>query len=363
MAKLRMQQVAWEIQDARRRIRKKWYKHPTLMRFLEDHCPGEWEDIKQCKAGFYRTDRDNLSEDAFRAYSTHACHKVPWCIVCTEDEARRRVRAVRRSFVRCTPLGQEPRLNHVVVKAMIRKDGTGWGNQARKDIDSFYNGAHELMRWAYGERVGWYGAYHDIGNEQALRKGNPHIDLCVNGWTMGDDGAAAQVKDYDVTGKGHERFCRKQEQVFYKRFGLDVVVTNLHFDWFRPGIANRLRLLQYQHREIVDVTKVRYNREAQKVYWVNEKDASRVEFKPIELLASIAEYGVRLGQWGYEPERELHRAMGAMSKGNIRQTQKAMGSVEEKHPTNCACHDCGEWERVWLDGVQDFEDMTPLVVP
>jgi len=337
-----------EIHDRRTHIIREWGKHRSIQQYLADRCPNEWDAIRECKTGHYAIQEDGDEPGDYRVYPKHSCHKIPWCIMCVRDEEARRRGATRDLISLCTPANEEPRMAHMVLEAMVRNDdSTGWGVQASRDLPRFFQATHELLTELFGEGIGWKGSYQDFG-ERPFKKVNPHLDFTLNGYRI-QEGQSIKLKPLNVKGNsGADWLMRKQAEVLKRHFQDVVVTMPLHLGWFVPPHRYE-KALRYQLREMVNLTRFRYNRARQTMTWHPYNEEPVTVLSVLEFEVGVAEYQARLGQWGYEPAQELHRGMGHMAKRSVRTTAKAIGGCLREHPKNCSCRDCGDWQRVFLD--------------
>ncbi len=352
MARVKRAGVAANVNDRRNAIIKEWGKHRSLQQYLADRCPNEWAEIRECKTGYYSVQEDNLQPGSHRVSAEQSCHQIPWCIMCVSDEESRRRRDTINLLHRCTPGNDEPLAGHFVLESMIRNDdGTGWGNQAANDLPRFFQATGELLEEIYGEGIGWKGSYQHFG-ERPFKKDNPHIDFTLNGWRL-QDGKPVKVQRLNIRGKGGaDDLMRIQKRVLSRHFNDVEVTLPMHLGKFVP-LDRYHNALKYQLREMVDLRQIRYSRQERKIWWIDYNTKRRLPYEIPEFEAGIAAYQIRYGQWGYEPEQELHRGMGHMAKGNAKKTQTSMGGKERQHPRNCACKHCGDWQRVFIEEAMD----------
>jgi hypothetical protein len=364
MTRVKRGAVAGVMHERRRRIVREWGKHRSLQRFLHDHAPLEWEKIRQCQTGYYRVEVDTLrDEESFRVYTKGSCHQVPWCIMCTQQERNRRLRHLQTAFQMCTPAGKEARLAHIVQVAPCLPNGSGWGYDASKSLTEFFEIVNEQLQWAYGDGIGWYGSYQDFG-EKAFRKRHPHIDLTLNGYKLDEE--PNETPRFQLKRNGLDRWSDHLSKIVRRHYGpligpLQDHHRSVRLGHYWVGFASYWRIANYQVRELVDLRKLTYNRDTKQVWWANYRDGSRTEFTVNEFLAGLAEYQVRLGQWGHKPAQQLHRGMGHMAKRSIRKTMKAMDGHVTPHRRGCTCSECGDWQRVFLEESREAAmEQTPL---
>ncbi|MEA3191037.1 MAG: hypothetical protein QOD77_1619 [Thermoplasmata archaeon] len=332
--------LPWLIKEARAKTRKLWYRHPSLMRFLEDQHLEEWEAIKTCGLEFKKYE----SHDRPGHYRIVPvlCHREPFCIRCVRAAQVRRAWGVLERFGRCTPTGQKPRFIHIVQTAPVYADGTGWGMAASRDVQKFASVVWRALVDLYGEGMGASMSYQDFG-ERCFEKRHPHQDLTLNGWRL-EDGKAVKVPRYDLTGKGRDRW--DQTVVEYAR-ELDPDAKRGMFHVQAPAVGGKAyyHALCYQVREMVDFSKLTdYSLEKQVLYYQSGKENLRVKFTLRDWHLGFYEYQHRLGAWGDGQSTNLHRSFGHLSKRSIGATQRVMGGVDD-------LGDVEEWERVFLDDV------------
>jgi hypothetical protein len=337
-------------EEHRRRglVSKEWGRFRELQAFLSDHFPDKWENIQRCGLRFKVY--ESIQRPGLYKLVAFSCHELPFCIQCTRMETARRVNSTLDNFNRCTPGTEEPRFTHIVQTAPIYEDGTGWGNQACRNLPKFAKIVWDTLAESYGEGIGAVLSYQDFG-ERCFAKRHPHIDLTLNGWKL-EDGKPAPTPIYDLKGHGRARW----DQAVVKRalaLNLEAERGNVHITPTIEGYRPYYKILRYQMRELVDLRKITYSRTQGKVWWMSYKDNSQQEFTVEEFLAGLTEYQARLQAW-MKGGQSLHRAFGHLAKRSIGKTEDAMGGGPIPHGEECPCSECGDWERVYLDEVDEY---------
>ena len=348
------------IRERRQLILDGWRRFPKLQQFLQDHAPIEWEDIRRCRLRWKALEW-RQRPGHYKVAPAYSCWKLPYCIHCTRSATNRRVLAALDHFQRCTPAGQAPRFVHIVQTAPIYEDGTGWGVQASQNIKEFGAIVADTLREFYGEGMGAVMSYQDFG-ERAFAKRHPHIDLTLNGWML-KDGKPARTPRFALQGGG-----REQWDAFVadraRSLAIDAQRGSLDIGSLVTGAPAYFKVLRYQIRELIDFRKLDYSRDRQMVWWRSYKDPSREAFTVNDFLAGLAEYRWRLKQWpqGEDEGIQLHRRVGHLGNNVLSKTQKAMGGRPVPHGKDCPCSDCGDWDRVFLDEVDEaFAQARPTI--
>ena len=343
------------IRQHRARIRAEWERFPHAQRFIEDHFPGPWENIRQCRLR-YKTLRSTRDPTKWKIAPTYCCRELPFCIHCVNAARHGRITRALNNLHRCTPKGKEVRVVALVQTAPIYDDFTGWGVEASQDFGAFGALVFENLQEFYGEGIGSLMSYQDFG-EQAFAKRHPHQDLIVNGWKL-QDGQPVLTPTIELKGGGLQRWNQAIAQRA-TRFRIDAKTGNVRFEDVKTGAKAAYGVLKYKMRELVDFRKIAYNRDQQRLWWISYDKTGRVPprtaFDVKDFKAGLAEYQWRLGQWpqGDDEGKELHRYYGHMAKRSIRATQKIMGGEIPPHGKDCPCSECGDWERVILDEVEE----------
>lgn len=345
--------LAADIARQKRFARITWKRHAHVAKFLADCYPGPWQRIQTCRLGNYRTYRSIDRPDIYKA-TPYACHQIPYCLICTRAERNRRLNAALNNFSRCTPKGQQPRFYHAVQTAPIYEDGTGWGNEASRNVKAFGKLVFEGVAQFLGPGTGALLSYHDFG-ERAFAKRHPHMDFTINGWMLHDD-QPAWTPRIDLTGGGRGRWDAAIA-ARATRLRIDAGPGNFFVQGPWTGFAAYRAILAYQLRELVDLRKITYSRSKGVVEWLDYKRNRRQRFTVNDFKAGLAEYQYRLKQWPTDGDEalELHRAYGHLAKRLIRRTQTAMGGQAIPHGKSCPCTVCGDWERVDVDDI-DIDD-------
>jgi hypothetical protein len=336
---------------------REWGKHRSLQRFLADHYPEEWDSIRTCRTGYYKTYQNQDVETLFKANAV-ACHKLPFCIMCVRAEAARRTRKVQDKFAVCTPAGKQPRFVHIVQVAPIYADGTGWGTAASKNITAFGKIVFEALKETYGEGIGAVLSYQDFG-ERGFAKRHPHMDLTLNGWML-QDGKPVPTPRIQLVGSGRRKW---DERIVARAQSLQLGAERGSCDFGVPrkGFRAYAGILKYQLREMVDLTKLRYSRDDQVIWWRDSKRGTETRIACQDFRAGLEDYRQRLGVWGAKPAQNLHKGYGHMAKGSINKTKQIMGGSPLKHREACPCATCGDWDRVFLDEVEEaLQEREPL---
>ena len=336
-------------EENRRRslVTQTWGRHRELQAFLGDHFPNEWRDIQRCGLRFKTY--ESRDRPGYYKLLPYSCHHVPLCINCTRMEAVRRVHSTLDNFNRCTPKGKQPVFVHIVQTAPIYADGGGWGNEASRDIPKFSKLVWQTLVEHYGEGIGCVMSYQDFG-ERCFAKRHPHLDLTLNGWSL-TDGKPTRTPTIDLTGKGRKHW---DDAITARatRFRVDAQRGNPDFTPPIEGNRAYYRVLKYQMRELVELRKLGYSRSQGKVWWMSYKENRREPFTTQDFLAGLTEYQTRLGAW-VKGAPSLHRAFGHLAKRSITKTQAAMEGAPIPHGTGCPCSQCGDWDRVFLDEVEE----------
>jgi hypothetical protein len=340
--------ITSEMHRRRDRVSREWGRFRELQSFLADHFPDPWERIQTCGLRFKTY--ESRDRPGFYKLVPFSCHEVPYCIQCTRMETARRVASTLDNFNRCTPKGKQPRFVHVVQTAPIYEDGTGWGNQASRNVPKFNRIVWDTLTQHLGEGIGAVQSYQDFG-ERCFAKRHPHLDLTVNGWML-SGGKPAVTPTLDLAGQGRARW----DQAIVQRalaLNLEAERGNLHVTPVIEGHRSYYSVLRYQMRELVDLRKLSYSRREGRVWWMSYKDSSRQAFTVQDFLSGLAEYQARLQVW-MEGGPSLHRAFGHMAKRSIGKTEDAMEGGPIPHGQDCPCSQCGDWDRVFLDEVEDY---------
>lgn len=317
-----------------------WRPHRSAMRFLEDHFPDEWAMIQHCHMS-YRFKEDMARPGFYKRLPAFACHKVPFCIVCSRKNAYRRTSTALDHFSMCTPAGKQPRFIHVVQTAPLTDDGLGWGAQASQDIGAFGRVVWGALKENFGDGIGAIMSYQDFG-EQGFAKRHPHMDLTLNGWMLQDGGPTLTPKP-ELGGQGKQRW---DDLVIKHARSLDLEARrgNVRFDPILTGTKRYWRVLKYQMRELVDLRKLEYSRDQQVVWWKSYNDNRRTKMTVGDWICRYWEYKNRLGAWeNGQGAQNLHRRYGHLAKGTLRKTQAIMGGDKVAHGSNCPCAQCGDW--------------------
>lgn len=281
------------------------------------------------------------------------CHRVPLCIACTRIATYRRVKKALDQFSMCTPKGQEMRLTHIVQTAPLTEDGQGWGRQASEDIGAFGKVVWDTLRESYGkDGLGAIMSYQDFG-ERAFNKRHPHMDLTLNGWML-QDGQPVQTPTYDLTGRGRERW----DEIFVKHaraVAIDAQRGSLDIGRTKIGHRAYYRILRYQMRELVDLTRIEYDSQREVLWWEDYKTSHRERVPVPVFLEGMAEYQRRLGTWTNKGEHQLlHRRYGHIADKLRHRTAGTMGGQPIAHGEDCPCAECGDWDSIELTD-EEFE--------
>lgn len=334
---------------------KLWRPFRALKQFLADQYPEEWEKVRRCGLTLPRMQED--VEDRRRVKLVpESCRRVPFCIRCVRNARVRRVSSAMDKFRRCTPDGEQPRFVHIVQNAPTWENRVGWGWQASERRDDFAKIVFSTLREFYGDGVGVEMSYQDFG-ERAFADRHPHMDLTLNGWRLGDEGAE-RTPMFDLGDGGHHRFVDRITERARATFGVEAERNRRakEFDLtpVRIGVRQYWRILSYQMRELVDLRKLDYDRDENKVYWISEKYDTREPFKVIDFIHGMEEYQERLGCWKpmNQGGKSLHRAYGHLADRKLRETQRVMGGVDPEHGAKCPCGECNDWDRAFMDDVE-----------
>ena len=334
-----------------RQVRETWGRHRGLMRFLEDYFPHEWEDIRHCSLS-YKALEEAASPGWYKVAPLNVCHRIPYCIQCTKVNTQRRIRNAFNQFARATPAGRRPRFIHVVQTAPATDDGQGWGWPASRNIRAFGRIVWDALGDLYGPGLGAIMSYQDFG-EQAFAKRHPHMDLTLNGYML-HDGTSTLTPRYDLSAGGLQRWdaCVMRRAT---RLQIDASRGNVWLGHAVVGVPAYYAQLKYQMRELVDLRKLDYTRNANRVDWLSYKDNHRTQFTVDAFLDGLMEYQMRLRVWNRGERQQLHRAYGTMAKNTIGTTQRLVDGSDLPHDAHCPCGECGDWHRVFLDDVGDTQ--------
>lgn len=348
------------VRDHKLAVLKDWRRHRKLQSLLQDHFPGQWENIARCRMAF-KPFESVERPGHYKVAPTYACWELPLCIRCVKATTHRRVMAALEKYHLCTPKGRPIELVHMVQTAPITEDGQGWGVEASQDIKGFGEVVWGNLKEFYGEGIGSIMSYQDFG-EQFFAKRHPHMDLTLNGWML-QDGKPVKTPRLSLGNGGRARWDQALVQRAM-RFRLDARRGSFDVSRVIDERAAQYKVLAYQMRELVNLRQVQYNREKQTVTWHaydNERNVPKTTTLTVhEFKAGLAEYQWRLKQWpqGDDEGMELHRAYGHIAKRSVRKTQKAMSGIPLPHDKQCPCAECGDWERVFID---DFDGYAGLV--
>lgn len=345
-------QLPTVIREKRLMVRKTWAKKPTIKRFLREHAPIQWNAIRTCSLE-YRPFEDKMAPGVYKLLPI-SCHEIPWCIICTQRQDFFRTQAAMDRFSLCTA-AKRPLLHaHAVQTAPIYDDGTGWGNDASRDLTSFFRIVWDTCREILGDGLGGTFSYHDLG-EQSFAKRHPHIDFSLNGYRI-QDGAADKLTDhpqghiYDTAGPGYARWQATVAQLARDHWP-DAKTGNLKLQPVRDGPGALHKTLSYQLRTIIDFRKAEYHPGKQLVAWSNYKTGAWTYLPVLRVLAGIAEQEARLGSWTKEGRELLHRSFGHMADRTFHTTAAQVGGTVLPHGIDCTCKDCRDWEEVILKDV------------
>ncbi|HUR61952.1 MAG TPA: hypothetical protein VM286_06265 [Candidatus Thermoplasmatota archaeon] len=353
------------IRKARHVTRKTWARAPTLTHFLRDHAPAQWEAIQTCSLD-YNIKQDPHNPKLYKIQPKR-CHKIPWCIICTQYKHFIRVLNHLNKLSECTPKGQQIHTLHIVQTAPIYDHGLnpkeGWGVDASNNLDAWFQIVWKTLLDAYGPGIGAILNYQDYG-EQIFHKRHPHIDLVLNGWTIQGKDAQA-IQEYNLKDHGYEKFQNQLLQNAQQHWPTNGKHGNLRIKPRKPSTALARQVLDYSSREIIDFRKMRYNHETQQVAWHNYKTNDWNLMDVHQTLAGFTEYEMRLGvfesnrAYGIDNDDEadnntqnqLHRAFGHMSNKLLHKTSANIGGTPLPHNQDCICSQCRDWQLVILDDV------------
>lgn len=332
----------------RDKTREAWQdKYREAAGLLKDHFPGEWSRIQNCGMAFER--RAWVPDAKWGKLQPMRCHNVPFCLPCVEYAHRLRLNGWFNSLERVTPAGLPLRLSQVTQTAPLNADGEGWGAAASRNVSKFRKvvGAH-LREW-YGEGIGVVMSYQDFG-EQGFSKRHPHLHMTVSGYRL-LDGKVSVVQDPDLAGSGRGRWdegMAARATVFGDWSGwhsggsLDVIP-------FKQGRAEYNKLLRYQLRELVDLSKIEYQPSKRRLLWKSGTGPEVAGMDVLDFKARLLEYKLRLGVWERSQKtggvKKLHVGFGILGDAAIGAAQEAIGGVESDHKPDCACGKCQEWYR------------------
>ncbi len=351
----RLEQLPAAVREHRRSVSTEWRRFRSLQGFIEDHFPLEWEEIRRC--GLNPAIERDIQDGTRYALRPPSCRKVPFCIRCVKAQTTRRVLEALGQFGACTPAGKKPAFVHIVQTAPVGNDGQyagggDWGRQAASDVETFGKIVWEVLREAYGDGIGGVMSFQRFG-ERGFAKLHPHMDLTLNGWTLQGDGMARTPR-YEFRGSGKDRWHAATRKAAGRHYpGAEGGNVRVHTPLV--GTKAYYRVLRYQMRELVDLRKLEYSRDAKTVWWKSYHENRREKFALNDFLAGLAEYKWRLGAWrGKDDEagtQRLHRRYGHMSDRRITNTQILVGGAIPTHGAKCPCRSCGDWERVYPDGI------------
>ncbi len=348
-------QLPTAVRAQRQGVSAEWRRFRHVQAFIEDHFPLEWEAIRHCglNVGTYESGK----QPGKHRLAPASCRKLPFCIRCTKSETGRRVRTAIEQFECVTPAGKQPRFIHIVQTAPVGNEGqyTGggdWGRQASQDLGAFGGIVWDVLKEAYGDGIGAIMSYQDFG-ERAFAKRHPHMDLTLNGWSL-VDGVMEPTPRYEFKAGGKERWHQATQRAA-SRLVANAEPGNVRVHRPLVGVKAYYRVLRYQMRELVDLRKLEYSRDQKLVWWKSYHENRREKFGLNDFLGGLAEYQWRLGAWkrkGDEGESQrLHRRYGHMRDGVLEATQRKVGGQPSKHGKRCPCSMCGDWERVFPDGI------------
>lgn len=257
-------------------------------------------------------------------------------------------------FNEATPRGKQPRFIHIVQTSPLTVAGEGWGMLASKDKGGFAKVVWKTIADQVGTGLGGLLSYQDFG-EQAFQKRHPHIDLTLNGWQI-QDGQATHTPRIELRNGGYKNWQGTLVKHASKKYGVEARRGNLKVGSVITGHLPYYSVLRYQMRELVDLRKVDYSREKQTVNWISYKDNTRTKHTVHEFMAGMFEYQMRLGPWSNDwgtGKQNLHFRYGHIADTLLHKVSPQIGGEEIPHRKNCPCNNCGDWERVFLDDVDE----------
>lgn len=348
MTRIKQAGVASEIAASRRRVNREWARYRELQTYMRDYYPEELEKVAKCRTGVYQLDEDDERPGTYRTYPKHSCHCMPWCMQCAGAERRRRVAALFETAQRCTPNGKPVELAHIVLAAGVDRIGGGdLQPMVKADPGRYFAVCHRYLTEVWGDGTGWYGSYQDFG-EAGAGQMYAHMDLTLNRWAYKD--GERKLAYQELQGGSKRMLMQKWFDTLHTEYGVRPL-ENTHMFWtsgWKPE-QEYGRMANYQVRELYDVRKIRYDRPGKRVGWVSYRGEGSVTWKPVrEAMFEMEVYAQRLGQWGREPEVQLHRGQGHMAKGKVAKTQAACGGAAARHRAGCTCSRCGDWHRAFV---------------
>ena len=346
----RLQGLPAAHRQQRERTAGHWRRHPHVKKFLSDHYPLEWARIQDCGRRAMDFKSETL-EDTY-TFTPNSCRVLPFCTRCIIPDASRKVGEALEDFQKCTPPGQPPLFYPFVQTAPNTEDNQGWGYPASKKIGAFGSLVNNVFTEGFGPGLGIIMSYQDFG-ERGPRKRHPHMDGTLNGYQL-IDGEMQEVQPYDFKGNGR-RIWGARVMARAQAFQLGARDGNIQIKHRYEGVASVRSIMYYKFREMWDLRKIEYSRDARTIWWNSYKHNLRTKYTVNEFKAMLGEYQWRLGAWKAPREesmagtQRLHRRYGHMADTSIERTQATIGAPDPLHRKACKCKQCHDWQRVFIE--------------
>lgn len=344
---------------------KEWDAHPDLKLFLQDFFPGRWSGIQLCGRRFVES-RAASGDDRWKIRHL-GCHELPYCIVCVKLEGNRRVAKTMDKFRACTPKGFQPSFFHVVQTAPSPMAGEPdgrylpatqpWAHAALDDAEWFSQIVYDTAADHMGGELGVVASFQAFG-ERGPAHSHPHIDFTINGWSL-RDGAPVKTPRPELEGNGRRKWDRSLAQLASKRVP-GAGRGNLWVGKRVVGVAAYWAQMRYQMREMMDFRKLRYNRDASIVGWVDYNTGHVTRMTARDFLQAFIGYQEKFGSWSRNDRQTMHRRYGHLADRNVGATSAKMGGEVPKHRSNCICSECSDWERAGVVEVERGGDIIRL---
>ncbi|MFO1532833.1 MAG: hypothetical protein ABR562_03910 [Thermoplasmatota archaeon] len=374
------------IANYRAAVVQRWDRYEDARQYLADHRPKIWAKVRSCGLHNFVTQAQPSDPDHIKFWAKR-CDQIPWCLECVNHQHFRRRHRVFDRWAACTPAGQEPRFSHIVITAPIyakrcpacdpgdtddrpdpncqsclgRGNGTSahsWGLEASGNPRAFKEVVWRTLLEMYGEGLGAHMTYQDHG-EAGLARRHPHIDLTINGYTV--NGGRVDVLPYFDFTEDRERVVRIVEK-HAQALRLGARATSFYIGQVVEGYAPYAKILAYQVREMIDLRKLRYDRDQQLVGWESYREGHETTWmRSRDWSSAYEEYCARL-RIHMGGNNSLHSDHGHMKGKAIASTRRVTGGRPEPHREGCPCSKCGDWHRIFLHTV-DATELHALSAP